>query len=225
MDPKRHEIYLLIGESQPKKRARRMAVARTDLGGFSLVELAIVLFIIVVVLVPLGKFATDSTSAYSGLSTAINDTSRSLVVTDRIAGELVTGNFTSIVPAVPSNSESIEFQKIVGIQNGLPIFGNPIHIELISFEPDTANGVDDNGNGLIDEYGLRIWEDIPPASLSPDAEDVVTVICGNVAKNGLHFTRQGAILQIEVTFQQSRGHGEAPGTFTLRSGVKMRNNS
>ena len=223
----RQEPNELIGEGLPRRGAQRLIppFPRTERGGFSLVELSIVLLIIAVVLVPLGKFVTDSTGAYSGLSTSINETSRSLVVLDRIVDELITGNFTSVAPAVPTNSESIEFQKIVDTQNGLPVFGNPIHIELIPLESDTTNGVDDDGNGLVDECGIRIWEDKPPTSLSPEAEDVATIICGNLAKSGLRFTRVGATLKIEVTFQQLRGHGEAPGTFTLRSSVKMRNNS
>jgi hypothetical protein len=192
--------------------------------GVSLLEMGIVLLLLVVILVPVGKLSMDSSRAFSALSAAMHETSRALVVLDRLSGELMTGNFTSVMPAVPVASESIEFTKVLDFQDGAPVFGDPIHIDLVPMEGNTDNGVDDDGDGFVDEQGIRIWEDNPPESLGPGAEDDAAVICGNVAKGGLHFDRQGAILFVAVSFLEVGPAVGTPSTFTLRTGVKMRNN-
>lgn len=199
---------------------RRSSVERNR--GVSLLELGLVLLLLVVILVPAAKFSADSTSAFSSLSAAMHDTSRALVVLDRINAELITGNFTTMAPAVPTADEAIEFQKIIDVLYGAPVFGNPIHIDLVPMETNIDDGIDNDGDGLVDEQGVRIWEDRPPASVTPEAEDAASVICANVAKGGLLFDRQGAILFVNVTFQEAGT--DPPATFTLRTGVKMRNN-
>jgi hypothetical protein len=192
--------------------------------GLSLIELGLVLLLIVVILLPFATFSANSSSAFTSLSASMWETSRALVVLDRVNAELITGNFTSVNPAVPTASESIDFQKIIGVDNGTPVFGNRIHIDLVPMETNTDDGIDNDGDGLVDEQGIRIWEDKPPSSLSPGAEDSVAVICANVTKGGLHFDRQGAILFVDVTFQQVGTAEGQPATITLRTGVKMRNN-
>jgi type II secretory pathway pseudopilin PulG len=199
---------------------RRSIVERNR--GFSLLELGLVLLLLVVILVPAAKFSADSSSAFSSLSAAMHETSRALVVLDRINSELITGNFTTVAPAVPTADQAIEFQKIIDVQNGAPVFGNPIHIDLVPMETNIDDGIDNDGDGLVDEQGVRIWEDRAPASVTPQVEDAASVICANVAKGGLLFNRQGAILFVDMTFQDTST--DSPTTFTLRTGVKMRNN-
>ena len=75
-----------------------------------------------------------------------------------------------------------------------------------------------------DEGAVLVWEDFPPYSpVSPGAEDVQSTIVMNVAKDGLSFTRTGAMLAIDLTLQAVVERGVDPMTHTLSSGVRMRN--
>jgi prepilin-type N-terminal cleavage/methylation domain-containing protein len=85
--------------------------------------------------------------------------------------------------SAPDSSDSIHYTTVIGYENGAPIISDPQRISLVaengrsvrwSSNPDTAdetrvvwardlrefcsgeqfNGVDDNGNGLVDEKGL-----------------------------------------------------------------------
>ena len=191
---------------------------------FTMIEITVAFLVFTVVIIPAGKLALDFSNSFSSLSTAMHQSSRGLVVMDRLVHELITGDFASVTLNVPSGGGAIGFRKIVDVQDGVCLFGNPFRIELVPMEPRVDNGKDDDGDGLVDECGIRIWEDLPPHGSSPGPEDSAPVICANTTGNGLKFVRQGAVLLVEVTFQQAGALGEPPRTFTIRSGVKMRNN-
>lgn len=182
------------------------------------------LTMLMVVMLPLGLFFLASSRAFSSLSTAMHTTSRALVVMDRIADDLLTANLPSLLPAVPDSSSSVEFQRITSVVDGHPDFGNTIHVDGIPLESEPSDGLDNDQNGLVDEWGVRIWEDVPPASSAPGAEDILSIVCGNLAPNGILFTRQAGSLLIDMTVQEVRRPGEEPVLTTLRSGIKMRNN-
>ena len=193
--------------------------------GFSLLEVVIATAILLTVMAAAGEFFLKSSDCLSSMVKNVYTTSRALVVLDRLEDELLTGNFASLVPPVPKATNYVEFEKIVGVSNGMPVYGNTIRIELIDAENgDSNDGIDNDGNGLVDEHAIRIWEDFPPFGPGPGPEDVASIICANATKDGLQITRQGGVLLIDLTLQEG-SPGQAPATIKLQSGVKMRNDN
>ncbi len=196
---------------------------RTSRDGFTLLELVIAVAILSTVLFVAAKNFTDFSRAHTSLSKALHYKTRAQVVLDRVVAELLTGNLSTVVPGNPLLSESIQFQKIAGVSNGYPVYSDPIHIDLVPLETNSTDGLDNDGNGLIDEQSLRIWVDVPPYGAAPDTADSVSIIASNLGQGGLHITRQGSILLIELKVQEQLEPGIPPDTWTLRTGIMMRN--
>ena len=83
--------------------------------------------------------------------------------------------------------------------------------------------VDNDGDGLINESALRIWIDVAPYDTSPGIEDSPVILAENLAGNGLAFTRNGAVLMVQLTMQTRGDPGHPPTLVTLTSGVNLRN--
>jgi hypothetical protein len=159
----------------------------------------------------------------STLATRMQSTAHGETIMNRLIDELITGDFSTMIPSAPSASTSIEFRRLASVSNGEPVLGNSIHIELITLESNPTDGVDNNNNGLTDECGIRIWEDFAPTGSTPGVEDSPRTIFSRLAPNGLQFTRAGASLIITLTIQQVVGTGLPTQTVQLQSAVKLRN--
>ena len=134
--------------------------------------------------------------------------------------------FTTLDPPNPDGDNWVRFEKVTGFDGTNVTYGNPIQIDLIKGEGENSNtnDLDDDGDGLVDESSIRIWEDFPPTSNKPRKEDSEAIIMTKVAgSDGLAFIRQNAVLLIELTVQEVVERGEPPATFTIKSGVMMRN--
>ena len=191
--------------------------------GFTIIELVIAVVVLMVVLVPGGKLAMEVSSSFSSLPVLTHQASRSLVIMDRLVQELTAGNFSSLQPGAPVGADSVQFNKALGVQDGVCVYGDPIVIDAVLAEGTAIDGQDNDGDGLLDERRLRIWENRPPLGTSPGREDPVSILCENLTGEGLKVTREGAILSIELTLQAMQERDEPPVIFKLRSGVKMRN--
>jgi prepilin-type N-terminal cleavage/methylation domain-containing protein len=191
--------------------------------GFTLLELSMAMTLVVVVVLMVGKNFLDSSRAFTGLAKLLYGNTRAQLLMDRLVQELLPGSFTSLVPDVPVDSSSIEFQKVVGVVNGEPVLGNTIHIELVPLETNSTDGLDNDGDSLVDECGIRIWEDLAPFGPTPSPPDAPVLICGNLAAGGLKINREGSLLVIDLTLQEVVQPGEPPRLIHLVSGVKLRN--
>jgi hypothetical protein len=202
---------------------RPMLDRRTRVAGVSILELAIMITIASVIAVTIGQNFLDFSRAFSSLTTLIHGKTRAQVVMNRLVEEMTTGSFTTLAPAVPIASDFVEFQRVTGVVDGEPVLGNPIHIDLVPMEKNPGDGLDDDGNGLADDCGIRIWEDFPPYGPVPANPDQPVIICSKIQKGGLQFTRDGAILLIDMVALELVERGKPPTVVHLRSGVKMRN--
>src|SRR2546427_1424015 len=109
--------------------------------GFSLLELMLVLAILGVVSATVGKTFLDFSRAFSSIAKLTHATSRAQTIMDRLVAEIITGRFISLNPPTPLQSNSLEFQKIVGFAAGAPVYGNPFHIEAVALESNPTDGV------------------------------------------------------------------------------------
>lgn len=160
------------------------AVRCSRRAGFSLLELVIAIAVAALIFANVGlvmRSGSNSRERESVRGDLDVQLDRTL---DRIALTLMSANAQSLDPSAPSPSfqSSLEYMQNLGVQNGLVVLGDPERIELIVndgqvlwkqrpgelnermvvwtrwvasyLDGESANGVDDNGNGLIDETGL-----------------------------------------------------------------------
>ena len=118
-----------------------------------------------------------------GMSTA-NLNAKVLRVMDRLQAELMEAGRTTLDPEQPEGADGLTYQRPVGYADGAVVWGPPCRFELREvagervavwirdfegpdeevvtltrgmaeyLEGETANGADDNANGLVDERGL-----------------------------------------------------------------------
>ena len=193
--------------------------------GFTLLELALALLLVTIISLSVGETFLKFSHAFSSLTKLSYVTTRGTVVMDRIISEMVSGRFATLDPPIPQQSAWIRFERVVDVVDGSPVYGDPVQIDLVPMESSINDGVDNNGNGLIDEGGIRIWEDADPQGSRPGPEDREVVVEATLTKDGLKFTRKGAVLVVEFTLQAVTERGRPPLLYRLESGVKMRNNT
>ena len=190
-------------------------------GGFTLVELIIVLVLLTVVGVKaalLLDIASDSQSRDTA-EVALEDQAHRTV--DQIAFAVMGANRETLFPdpQSPTYSEDVEYEVSLGVAAGVVVWGDPERIALEGtdtqvawrenpgevnerrvvwsnvvrpyLEGETFNGIDDNGNGLIDEKGLN-------------------------------FTLQGDQVTIRLTLERTRPDGEVY-TQSVSTRVTLRN--
>ncbi len=167
--------------------------------GITLIEVMISAAILAVVMVPFGFVALRSSRAFSSLAHQSQVTSNATVVADRLVEELSNGRLLD--PANPTQSPYIRFDKIVDVVDGEPVYGDPIQIDLVATESSNTDDVDNDGDGIVDEGGVRIWIDSAPLGGGPGTEDEAFLISSMVAKDGLQFTQDGAMILIDLTLE------------------------
>ncbi len=142
---------------------------------------------------------------------------------DDISYELYSSSITTLSPANPNASTYIRFQKNIDFVAGVIVWSDPIQIEWVMDPKEIDNGLDDDGDGLIDEGYIRIWEDAVPTGMTPGAEDSTPItIARSIAENGLEFDLTGTRLDVLVTSQKLDArrnviNSEATTTIALRN--------
>lgn len=152
--------------------------------GFTVLEVTITLALVSLVLVNVGMVMRTSTSAYqSGASLSDLDAQADRTM-DRIAMALMSSSRDSVTPLQesPTWTRDVEYQLNIGVEDGKPVWSDPERIEAVVqqgqviwrqnpalvnerrvvwtnwvssyLEGELPNGIDDNGNGLVDESGL-----------------------------------------------------------------------
>jgi hypothetical protein len=164
--------------------SRNGARARAMSGGFTIVEAVFVVLILAVVFGALTAFVRTGGATYRAGSRAMRLEERGSRTLHRIVDALRTADSLSVsaVPAPPFSTDRIVFQRNLGYGAHETSWSAPLSLELDAgrgrvlrrespglpgeqttvwcldvpalLEGETPNGLDDNGNGLIDEGGL-----------------------------------------------------------------------
>ena len=79
-------------------------------------------------------------------------------ILQRLANEIRAAEPTTITPTVLSNSSSIRFQRVTGFAGGSVQLGVPVTFGFSLAAGETANGQDENGNGLADDGFITMQE-------------------------------------------------------------------
>ncbi len=205
--------------------------------GFTLIELLIALAIMAIVFSSLALVMGSSLRLHvagtfvSHLEAEVN---RSM---NRLARELMNTGVSVLFPDPGLvGNDTLTFQAAVGIVDEATVWGAPIRLAFEYDEGEVDDGLDNNGNGLIDE-GRVVWTENPG---TPGEKRVVW--CnevreflegetrngmddngnGLIDETGLSFQREGESLTIMLTLERLDADGRMV-TRTQETLVELRN--
>jgi len=200
--------------------ARRAAAAGRR--GFSLVEVLISMAMLGGLLgTLLMVVANGSSAARAGMARqSVEGAARRTL--DRIASELVSAGRETLdpQPAAPWGSASLTFQPLEGF-DGEVVWGAPRTFALVLGAGEQDNGVDDDGDGLVDERALAFTRDPggPDELTTLWVQDVRELAEGELDngeddngngladEQGLSFLLVGGRLLIRLTLEVRDGEG------------------
>ncbi|MBI3819726.1 MAG: hypothetical protein HY286_13605 [Planctomycetes bacterium] len=152
--------------------------------GVSAIEVVIAAAILVLISLNMAMILKTSTSAFKSetMQRVVGDQAE--MTMDRISYAVMASSEKELYPVknAPTNTPTLEYQTCLGYENGQLIMGDVERIEYImnkgsvvwtqcpdtqkahavvwtnwvphNLDGETNNGIDDNGNGLVDENGL-----------------------------------------------------------------------
>jgi prepilin-type N-terminal cleavage/methylation domain-containing protein len=163
---------------------RRVEAEVDATAGFSLIEILIAVSLLGLIVFKAVTVARTSNEYVSQESSSLVLEDRARLVLDRLALVIMSCDRQTLEPILnPGHSSEVNYQLRLGIENGDVLWGPPERITLggagnsqilwfespalpgerravwssdvlALLEGEEVNGVDDNGNGLIDEEGL-----------------------------------------------------------------------
>jgi len=139
------------------------------------------------------KSSTDGYTAGS-LQAGLNAQSRNLL--EDMSWDLADAGVGTLSPAFASGSTTLTFQRNVGYSSGAIAFGSSITYAF-AYEPgESDNGLDDNGDGRIDEGRLIRTENGDSVVVSRD-----------LSENGILFTQTGNTVRVQLTLEKPDDRG------------------
>ena len=155
---------------------------------------------------------------------------------ENLIQELAPADSDTLLPAAPDGDAWVEFSPVVDYVGGAPVLGTPVRVaaELATNELD--NGLDDNGDGLVDERILV-------RTIDPGTVDEVRLVMargvrrfmegeednglddngnGLVDEPGLNFELDGNTLNLRLTCEMV-GPNRDVVVRTLETSVTLRN--
>ena len=223
---------------RPRNTRHTPSAGSSPSAGFSLVELTISVALLGLVLTAVSLLGS-TTSAALGSGALASDVEMVLGrALGRVSRELVVTGTNVILPdpLAPIGSETIAYQKPVGVSGGVALWGNRASIDL-EYESGEANdGIDNTGNRLADE-GVLVWT----LDVGLPTEQRV-VLChsvreylegetpngvddngnGLIDERGFCLVREGEALVLRLTIERVDIKGRRV-TRTLETSVKPRN--
>ncbi|MCC6407055.1 MAG: prepilin-type N-terminal cleavage/methylation domain-containing protein [Planctomycetes bacterium] len=216
----------------------RTPIAIRPRGGFTLLELSIASVVLLIVLGAMVRALTSGSSAFEeGTSVAEADANAQRLL-DRIADELRDADFSTFAPAAtaPFGSDSLTFNRGRGWAAGALVHGPTQILRSVIDTGELDNGVDDNGNGLIDERRVELVPDVAtPAQVFVIGHFVREFAVGELQngnddngnglrdEGGLSFLSDGnSTLTVRLTIERPTRQGRSI-VRTLQTTVRPRN--
>lgn len=218
-------------------RLRHQASART--AGFTLLEMLVSGALLVLLLSSALLAARGGMGAFRATQDASDIETRVRRALDRVVFELLSAGKSELFPAWDDldgdfGTDDLNFAKVTGLAGTAPVYG-PVHKIALELAPGEADdGLDNDGNGLVDDGILVLTRDV-------GGTEQRTILCrgvrelleGEVANGdddngngvsdeaGFNVHRLGDVLFVRLTL-------EAPGESntivrTLETSVRLRN--
>ena len=206
-------------------------------GGFSITEVLITATIFAGVLGSTTLVVMTSSGAHDESSDRSHVADLARRAADRVCDELANASATGLFPdPQPFGTDNVLFQTATGVTGGAIDWSTPIRL---SFQYDTGevdDGVDNDGDGLVDEGSIVLTRD--PGGATPMSivlcRDVRELLEGEtnnglddngnglVDESGFSLQRVGELVLVRITIEKP-GPGNSLITSTIETGVRLRN--
>lgn len=206
--------------------------------GSTLLEIIIATAVMLLLLGAVGNTVLTGGNAYKqGLSTAVLE-SQGRRTLERIAVEFADVDRSSLAPnpLAPFGGSAVSYARCQGWAAGAIVVGPTRSIGLALEAGEIDNGLDDNGNGVIDERRVVLVPDIAAPAETIGLGGWVRELAEGELPNGLDDNGDGltdeaglafrhdgnGTLTISLTLERPDAWGRLA-TRTLRTAVRMRN--
>jgi type II secretory pathway pseudopilin PulG len=207
--------------------------------GHTLIELAIALGVLGLVLGSLTSVFESSRKAYRQGSTAALVQSDARRALDGIAARLENAGFATLVPnPVNVAVDDLLFQVSTGFDEaaGTIIFGPSTRLCFVYADGETDNGIDDDGNGLVDDGRVVLTINyLQPGEISVTlARGVCELLQGELAngvddngnglvdERGFCITRNGNLLLLRLSVARATP-AVSPIIATVETALRLKN--
>jgi prepilin-type N-terminal cleavage/methylation domain-containing protein len=206
--------------------------------GYTLVEISIVVVLLGIVLSAILSIGVSSDRTYRTGTTAAHLEAQAETALARIVSELESARRTSLSPdPLPgAGASSIDYVRPIGINAGIVQWSTTRRLALELESNETANGADDNKNGLVDERRLVLTENVggPNAKRYVITRWIRSLAAGEIANGaddngnglldepGFVVERFDETLVIRLTLERLDGDGRLR-TRPAQTSVRMRN--
>lgn len=213
--------------------------SRRARAGFTLIELVLAACIFGMLLGGVTYFQSKASSHGREISARSRAETQARRAVERVLDELCGISSALLVPdpTGPLGSDQLTFQKPATVSNaGVVAWSTPNRLALALDDGETDNGLDDDGDGLVDErrlvltrafgaanqanvtlcHGIAAWY---PDELGNGVDDNAN---GAVDERGFNVQRIGDLLHVRVCVQVAAGTGEVA-EWTVDTAVRLRN--
>ncbi len=207
--------------------------------GFTLIELAIVVGIVGLILGSVADVFDSTKRTYgqgSSAALAQNEAQRAL---NRVVAELENAGFGTLIPnPVAIGAHDLVYQVATGINtaNNTVTFGTSRRLRFIYEPGETNNGLDDDGDGLVDEGCIELTKNYLQANqvtvtLAHGTRELLEGETANgaddnanglVDERGFCMTRTGNLLRIRLSMARPAA-GTNPAVATIETAIRLKN--
>jgi prepilin-type N-terminal cleavage/methylation domain-containing protein len=215
-----------------------MQIRRRQSAGFSLIEMMITVSLLSLVIGSVALLGNSNDRAYRTGAMAAYLEAKAAATTDQIVADLAIAGLESLSPdPIPGvGADSIQYLQATGLTAGEVEWSS---LRRLAFEYEIGeldDGLDNNGNGLIDEGRVILTEDVGgPDEKShvltrwvreqfdgEEANGVDDNGNGLVDERGFFVERIGETLVVRLTLQRLNAEG-LPMNRTARTSTRLRN--
>ena len=221
------------------RRKRLAQSSRPSRKGMTVVELSMSLGLLSI-LVGLSAMVGDSgRSVFVQTSSSSEVEARLKSTLERVASELEMATLGSLDPqldGVLTDTDSLRFQQVVDIEAGAAVLGGVLQFGFESDPADAADGLDNDGDGLVDEGRVVMTRD------AGGAGEVSVTLCNDVRRylegesagggddngngltdeSGFVIEREGDLLTLRLSLERVRHDGQVV-TKTGSTSLLLRN--
>jgi hypothetical protein len=205
---------------RPTRSDRPSAAMR----GFTLIEVIVAATILFVIVLLVMRTLRDANNLLSTTSVKADGEVKADVLLGKITERFRNGVISTLTKGSSpttfnsGESEAVEVRcRLMDGYSGSVVPGKTVSVCIVKDED--IDGVDNDGDGLVDEYNLRIreWPDDDTLA-TPTVDQTI-----NFNLQSISFTRVNRNLQVQVSVQRLDPANQQTRTMTARSTITLRN--
>ena len=184
--------------------------------GFTLLEIVIVMLIFSIISTAALTLLISSQNVFGSGTTIANLENQARRIVEQLANEIQQSSVSRLSPAPPALPEyldSMTYQINIGYVNGVIQWSTPITLAFQYAAGETDDGIDNNGNGMIDEGFLTRTQD-----------GVTQYITYWVKDDGFHLSIDRNKLRIHLELENTNNRGTIMET-SVETIVELKNPS